>query len=557
MIIGSLRSLGLTTFLLTIPIGIAAALLATHDPFVSVETFTEWLAVGITSQLTMGLAMLTGYMLCRQLDGQSARFAVILATLFAGAVRGATVAILTDQWALVGTATVPTRILSSTATFALWLLIIGAALHANDRYRAELASLLRELLTSELITRAQTFAVPDQREDDLSARVRAQATAIRDALDTTAATAGSGASAGVLRREIDGRLRPLSHELWRGTDIAADLSTRGEPFLARALRTSPPLVWLGPLLAASFIVNSIVWNGFDPGVLIGVVFSSVYLVILAFGYRGSPTVTPRRSLLTALALLTLPALAVWLVALTGGFPTPNVSLLAMAIGSVLVLAVFVMGRTAIDDRARELMFLRTRIDAQVLDEHVELERYRQRANRTAGFLHNTVQARLTAAVLQLEQAARTGDASRTQGALMQADAALALAIEHPHGELPSDPKRRLDDIVDAWAGIADIHLTQPSAEVNPMALALAADAIEEAVANAVRHGGATAITVEIRNSASELLVTVRDNGSPAEGSGGLGEEWMETLTAGRWNRSVSASGSQLTMRLPLQATTTA
>jgi len=551
MILGSLRTLGLTTFLITIPLGIAAALLATRNPFESNDTFAGWVAAGIISQLVMGLTMFAGYVIARRLPGKSQAVTVVILAFAAGAARGAAVALLAERWDLIGTASIPVRILSSSAIFALWLLAIGAALEANDRYRRELSGLLRELLTSELITRSQTLALPDQRDDALPTRVRSQAMAIRDALETTAAMGVPSANARVLRREIKERLRPLSHELWHETGAAPTMSAPRAPFLARAITTRPPLVLVVALFTGIFVLNAIVWHGLYPGLLIGAVLAGAFLTVIAIGYRSQAVLTTRRVLAIAAGVLIIPAAAVWLLAIIGGFPPPNVSLAATAIGSLLALVALICARTAIQDRAQELEDLRNRIDAQVLDQHIEVERYRQRASRTAGFLHNTVQARLTAAALQLDHAARTGDTTRTTIALKQADDALAMAIQHPLGDIPESAQQRLDEIVDAWAGIANIEVTQPASIANGTALDLAVDAIEEAVANAVRHGGAATINIVIEESPTDMVVTVRDDGSPTTHSSGMGEEWMHSITAGQWTRSTTPGGSELTLKLPL------
>ena len=550
---GSLRSLGLTTFLITIPIGIAAALLATRDPFETREIFLQWVVVGLVSQIAMGLVMLAGHFTCTRLIDRTQKVTVVVFALLAGAVRGAVVGLLADYWGLVDTASLPVRTLSSTVIFTLWLLTLGAALHANDRYRNELSDLLRELLTSELITRSQSLAMPDSREDELPARVRAQAAAIHDALETTASAGTPGASARVLKQEIEERLRPLSHELWRESGTTTQLPAHRSSFLARASRTRPPLRLVLPLFTIIFFLITIVWHGIGTGLLIGAASAGAFTAVVALGYRAGATITPRRSLAIATGVLVLPATAVGVLAFISGTAVPNASLFAMAIGTLLAFAIFVFARTAILDRADELQYLRERIDEQVLDQHIEVERYRQRAGRTAGFLHNTLQARLTAAVLQLDHAASTGDTARTQAALKNANEALALAIEHPLGDLSTTAHERLDEIVNAWAGIARITITQAPASTNTAALTVAVDAIEEAITNAVRHGGATEILVHIEQSPSQLMVSVRDNGHASPHSPGMGEEWMSSITAGQWSRSDTDHGSELTLNFPLSS----
>jgi hypothetical protein len=67
----------------------------------------------------------------------------------------------------------------------------------------------------------------------------------------------------------------------------------------------------------------------------------------------------------------------------------------------------------------------------------------------------------------------------------------------------------------------------------------------------VRHGGATEILVHIEQSPSQLMASVRDNGHASPHSPGMGEEWMNSITAGQRFRSVSERSSQLTLNFPL------
>ena len=154
-LIGSRRSLGLTAFFVTAPIGFFAAWTATREPFVSTQVLLSWCVIGVLSQLALGAVLLVGYVTVGDRNGRkpSTRALVIALVLTAAAARGVVIAVLPAMWDLTTTTSPAVRIGSSTIIFGLWLMIIGAALAANDQYRSKVGTLLDELVTRELAER--------------------------------------------------------------------------------------------------------------------------------------------------------------------------------------------------------------------------------------------------------------------------------------------------------------------------------------------------------------------------------------------------------------------
>ena len=549
MTFGSVRSLGSTTFLLTVPIGMIATLLATRNPFESTEVFTEWIGIGVLSQLAMGAVMLVAYRVCRSLSGSTRRIAVICAAFLAGAVRGVTLAVLAHQAGLATTANLPVRTLSSAGIFGLWLVAIGATLQANDDYKAKLRDVLRELIATEVVTSSRASAQRDVQAASLEARIDAHVEAIRSALDASNELGNPAASARVLRAGIDERIRPLSHELWHASRDQTRSVRTIRQFLTRAARTPPPLLWVGTTLAIVFVVNSLIWNEPIPGLLVGITYAAAFVAILFAGYRGNSTVTPRRTFATFAGLLILPALAVWIVSTVIGSNYPDASLAVMAVGGVVAVAFAIMGRTAIDDRERTLDALRSSITPSFLELEIAAADQRKLSERTATHLHNTVQARLTAAALHLEHAAAIHDDALAHASLEQARSVLA-NVRLP-GEHTQNPRERLNEIVTAWSGIADISIQAPESMGDIARWHLAVDAIDEAIANAIRHGRARTITIRITEGDDTFGITVHDDskthGSP-KGSG-LGDAWFHTVSDGRWERTMTATGVELSMTI--------
>ena len=109
---------------------------------------------------------------------------------------------------------------------------------------------------------------------------------------------------------------------------------------------------------------------------------------------------------------------------------------------------------------------------------------------------------------------------------------------------------RIDSIANAWNGIARISIDLPAeAAVRDDQWLIAAQVIEEGIANAIRHGDATRIHVEGNLDQGRLVLTLTDNGTQGvdstHASPGLGLHWLESVAPGDWSFVRSAETSRL------------
>lgn len=171
------------------------------------------------------------------------------------------------------------------------------------------------------------------------------------------------------------------------------------------------------------------------------------------------------------------------------------------------------------------------------------------ARDAARMLHGPVQARLTACALAIDGAVATRDIDAYAKALREAHAVLG-------SPMTSEACAELDRTVDAgtaqiaslWRGLVSVHrdLEPGTGEVSGPPAVLVARICEEAVTNAVRHGGATDVLIHVQFGDGILHISVRDNGTgPAGGPPGLGTTTIAEATQGRWSLSAVASGGGL------------
>lgn len=109
-------------------------------------------------------------------------------------------------------------------------------------------------------------------------------------------------------------------------------------------------------------------------------------------------------------------------------------------------------------------------------------------------------------------------------------------------------------MVDGWSALLDVRLDlPPEPSCRPDQWHLAAQIIEEGLANAARHGGADHVTITGTPSESALDLRLADNGTHASGprqaSAGLGTQWLDRIAPGDWRLERTADGSGLSVVL--------
>jgi signal transduction histidine kinase len=101
--------------------------------------------------------------------------------------------------------------------------------------------------------------------------------------------------------------------------------------------------------------------------------------------------------------------------------------------------------------------------------------------------------------------------------------------------------------VDVAAGLSDVVDKEPTRR-------LIERIVEEAIANAYRHGGAFQVDVAVRVEGDEIAIRVTDNGSGLSSARepGLGCRLFETAAPGRWSLLHAPSGGgALVVHLPV------
>ena len=180
-----------------------------------------------------------------------------------------------------------------------------------------------------------------------------------------------------------------------------------------------------------------------------------------------------------------------------------------------------------------------------------LDRAQARSRLIAEVLHRRVQGRMAAIALLL----RMHDRAR---ALVELDAIIDEVLPGLMSSLGGAPEPRPLAALDHPTGI-DLRIERGASaqKLFPEYEALAHRLIEEATANAIRHGQATSLTVRIRAEAGYVQITCRDNGTGLSDSitPGLGSRLFDEAVGrdGWWTMSSApGGGTEVHFALPVE-----
>ena len=149
------------------------------------------------------------------------------------------------------------------------------------------------------------------------------------------------------------------------------------------------------------------------------------------------------------------------------------------------------------------------------------------------YLHGEVQTGLTASILLLQQATRLGDTVLAREAMESAVKILMRNHTEEFNKSHMSADVHLAQIIYGWRGIADVSINLSFTGL--LDEATTRDVIEligEGVANAIRHGKATQISVTDIEDLDKIRVSIYSNGPEfPQGASGLGTEMFNRLTS--------------------------
>lgn len=555
--IGGRWAISWQAFVITMLFAVAALVVSSAR---SLREVAPWILVGLVGALVAGIwVRLMHRTVFRNREAQPVSLAwglvhpaITIALAIAGTVL-ASVALGLPQESGPVSRVVPTLVIGT-----LWSIAITLLLEARWRFGSERELLIERAVQQQLAAMheaevADTIRASLQSEiTDQLARTRA---GIDERLTSIEQDASKAAAAAYeLRLAAQRTVRPLSHELAQRTE-----QTYPRPGIIAVLRNIVERQPFRPLpVSLIYLISTgareFERNGWPGGlVAIGVTIALIWLTMSMANWAMHRWPDRHAALFIAgIALIEFPSVALQPVRsqITGIEPDWPSTVVSIVFGILIILITSGFGSL----RATREDLLRTfAIDVKT-EEVTTIARSRALAGvarEVAGLLHGPIQTKLVACAMVIDQAAITGDVEKVNEALHQA----RTVLEQPIPISAVNEHETLAEVVERkaaqWSGLAQITVTIESsiAHMTGPVITNVATVVEEGIANAIAHGGATEITVEIDQREDRLHMRIRDNGSgPSDGAPGLGSRILGQIDPG-WHIDAEPQGACLHVSL--------
>ena len=557
------KTLSQTAFLAFVPVGILGVAIVIPVEKVTASQRFDWFLVGVIAQAVLAIAILIfNKIYFRFIKGAKFSVAYIFFALFtSGALRGIAIGQAAPIFDLADPIAPAVRAINSGITVIIWMGIIGLMLEAQSSYVREYQDLYQRFLMLKSGRLPDGRALNSGRLSEIAEQVAQMTSPVRTKLAKL--SEGSFTDAQVreavadLQQVVKEQIRPLSHRLWfdRTSHL---LKFKLSNLLLDAFKTDEtPILFFTALTTFSIFVGTTVSMGINKGAVISLIFGmTIYMLftleklLLKIEIIKSKFIHPIFLILIA----TVPLLLTHVyfnfseIAYWGLFSNVGVA------GSVFLTAIFTtMLSQSLIDRAKIIDILTTQITSGYVEEHLQAIARMTEDSEIASYLHSSLQSELTAVALKLDQAAKSGNRDEVKSIIQYAQIVIErdLTVNFHAGE--HSPLERINALLDAWRGIADIKIDLQKIELcETQVLTDISQVIEEAVSDAVRFGNANLISISGDASPDHYYFKVTDNGkSKPQGGSGLGTILLDEIAPNLWRREFALEGTNLEVWIPL------
>jgi signal transduction histidine kinase len=557
------KTLSQTAFLSFAPVGILGVAIIIPVEKVTTSQRFSWLLVGVIAQSVMAIAIIIfNKIYFRFIKGAKYSSIFIVFALFvSGALRGITIGKAAPLFDLADPVPSLIRAMNSGITVIIWMGIIGLVLEAQASYVREYQDLYQRFLMLKSGRLPDGRALNSGRLSEIAEQVAQMTSPVRTKLARL--SEGSFTDAQVreavddLQQVVKEQIRPLSHRLWfdRTSHL---LRFKISNLLFDAFKTDEtPILFFTALTTFSMFIGTTVSMGINISSVIGLIFAiSIYSLftfekfLLKINGIKSKFIHPIFLLLVATIPLFLTHVYFHLSEIAYWNPYSNVGVA----GSVFITAVLTtMLAQSLIDRAKIIDILTAQITSGYVEEHLQAIARMTEDSEIASYLHSSLQSELTAVALKLDQAAKSGNRDVVKSIIQYAQIVIErdFTVNFHAGE--HSPLERINALLDAWRGIADIKIDLRRIELcETQVVTDISQIIEEAVSDSVRFGNANLISISGDASPDHYYVKVADNGkSKPQGGSGLGTILLDEIAPNLWRREFALEGTNLEVWIPL------
>ena len=535
-------------YFLTIPVDVVVLLLSSDHTIRDLNDVKSWVLVSLMAHASIAPVIAIALYFTSQLNSWKAE---LLALVALGAIRGVTINVALGVLDLEQRVPSLYKVFNSAISLPVWFIGLAVFVESRRQFQREFEALfMRSVRKEQTSTDQNSVLVGGIETGEQIAHLQSVATSlaseIKRALDLPPAQINFAQQAGKIQDLINKELRPASAQLWNSSTLSAPklsfsallrislLEQRLRVVLV-ALCTSPYLFiglngsqgWkfaavetlfaAGSNIAIYFLCEAV----FKKGLINRKVTN---IAIMGFSF-----------LLQLLAILfIIPSNLFW----TDSLITIALYQFFLSSNHIVTLLGFNMYKLLSQQRSAVLEYFELILQNKDVLPVSSADLSAVRNIDLARYLHGEFQAGLVATSLLLERASSAGDTELARHALRSA----VDILSQDHVQLSqakiSSPVARLEKIASGWRGIATVTFTVDwiegldASEVND-AIVL----IDEAVANAVRHAKATAISISGSVGGVDLTVEILSDGAMmTHNAAGLGTKLFNEL-ASNWEYS--------------------
>ena len=439
----------------------------------------------------------------------------------------------------------------ATVSIGVWFgLTMSLLLQARERYHRDREELIEQSVVAELASIAETevlAALTSSFTDDLASsltelepirdELQGRLQQMRSDVDPVTIDASWRAVAHRLRRASDDAVRPLSRELWLVAEQRYPNPSWREILIDTVRR---PVAWAVPT-ALIVIIGYLRTAMMSFGVVAGIVVTVLMACVIGLLLRATRSSSGIRTNGFAFWSVFVVAQALGLAVVLGFNVTDWTAMSTEVTGSLIAMTISVFAPAAIAtlNGARDAVLSRLRhhTSRERINQIAQGRHLARLARETATHLHGTVQTSLIACAAAIEQATESEDPQQLMASMERA-IEIATAPTGAASMRDTDLADSVGRTIAAWQGLvlAESRIDSAVAGLSGQVATTVARVVEECLANAVRHGDATSVRVDVHPHPAGIEVVVEDDGvgKAAEARpAGLGSIVLMEATHGR------------------------
>lgn len=435
-----------------------------------------------------------------------------------------------------------------------WGMTITLVLDDREKFIKQRDQVIADAIELQLVT-LRGSETEERLRKALNKQISNEISEARSALNAAVKTAQTESSdakwlpiSDLMRNIASDVMRPLSKKLWNS---AASMFPR--PGLLKVIRTiidSQPLRPLPMTIIVLLLSTENLITSFGLFAGLSVLVATVAFVWTAMplanaGIRIWPKLHALFFWLTVVSFQIFDTVAWnWAGNYAGVVVTQGTLLLNIVASVILVLLTSSFGAYG-NVNEQSLKDFRHEINARELSVLVKNRVVSALALEASKNLHGRVQTRLLSCAAAIDRATATGDIELLNKALIEVNEIFDSAALTHAPETGQSLLQKLSTIAAPWTGLCEItfELLAPQIDQSTEVTSNVADVVEEAITNAVRHGGASQVQVFVLGTVKTIELRVSDNGSGmVSGAQGVGIELIRMLSGGNFSFAPNSSG---------------